>query len=98
MSPPRVRIVPDCKRRTPAMSASSVDLPTPSGPTKAVALPKGMDSEISATAVRGTVAVRDVPHLDRNRLARFFGHFLLGEIGQTRRQGLRPDRIGETGT
>src|SRR3954453_20011642 len=50
MSPPRTRIVPACPRLTPAMSARSVDLPTPSGPTTAVAVPPGTESETSARA------------------------------------------------
>ena len=51
MSWPSTRTPPRCRRLTPAISDSSVDLPTPSGPTRPMVCPAGKLSEMWCSAV-----------------------------------------------
>ena len=67
-------------RRTPAISAEQRRLANPVGTDKGGrAAPRNRQRNHHRRRLPCTVAVRDAPHLDRNRLARFFGHFLFGE-------------------
>ena len=50
MSPSSTVMVPSCISREPAISASIVDFPTPSGPTMPTMIPRGSSSEIPSSA------------------------------------------------
>ena len=50
MSPSRTVTVPCCIFFEPAISAISVDLPTPSGPMMPTMMPLGMSSEMPSSA------------------------------------------------
>ena len=50
MSPSRTVTLPCCIFLDPAISAMSVDLPTPSGPTMPTMRPLGMSSEMPSSA------------------------------------------------
>ena len=64
MSPPSTVTLPCCICLEPATSASSVDLPTPSGPITPTMRPLGMSSERPSSASVGAIAMGHV--LDRH--------------------------------
>ncbi|KAF4277822.1 hypothetical protein CNMCM8686_000833 [Aspergillus fumigatus] len=50
MSPPSTSTVPSCTARDPAISASRLDLPTPSGPIRPIMRPAAMSSVMPSSA------------------------------------------------
>ena len=51
-SEPLTTIVPESGTSSPAITRSSVDLPEPLGPSRAVSLPSGASNEMSSRAVK----------------------------------------------